>query len=148
MPSQVRDAILGGVASAAGAGRSQPGAAGSAQPQAAKVQAENAQLATAVATAEAGAGEHDAGNGGVVATSFAPSAPLAASGAAPAAPESHSDGLLTYVPFHPVAPTRRVVLAWRKSFTRAAAIDMLRKAVLKLDQPGVTILPDEKPTTH
>ena len=150
MPSQVRDAILGGVASAAGAGRVQPGAAGSAQAQAqaAKVQAENAQLATAVATAEAGAGEHDAGNGGVVAASFAPSAPLAASGAAPAAPESHSDGLLTYVPFHPVAPTRRVVLAWRKSFTRAAAIDMLRKAVLKLDQPGVTILPDEKPTTH
>jgi LysR family transcriptional regulator, hydrogen peroxide-inducible genes activator len=67
---------------------------------------------------------------------------------APAPPESHSDGLLTYVPFHPVAPTRRVVLAWRKSFTRAATIDVLRKAILGLKQPGVTVLPDEKPTTH
>jgi len=52
------------------------------------------------------------------------------------------------VPFHPVAPTRRVVLAWRKSFTRAATIGVLRKAILELNQPGVTILPDEKPTTH
>ncbi len=67
---------------------------------------------------------------------------------APAPAESHSDGLLTYVPFHPVAPTRRVVLAWRKSFTRAATIDVLRKTILGLKQPGVTVLPDEKPTTH
>jgi LysR family hydrogen peroxide-inducible transcriptional activator len=71
-----------------------------------------------------------------------------AKSAPPHAGDSHSDGLLTYVPFHPVAPTRRVVLAWRKSFTRAATIAVLRKAILELNQPGVTILPDEKPTTH
>jgi LysR family hydrogen peroxide-inducible transcriptional activator len=62
--------------------------------------------------------------------------------------DGHSDGLLTYVPFSAVAPTRRVVLAWRKSFTRTATIGVLRKAILELDQPGVTVLPDEKPTTH
>jgi hypothetical protein len=62
--------------------------------------------------------------------------------------ESHSDGLLTYVPFHPVAPTRRVVLAWRKSFTRAATVGVLRNAILELKQSGVTLLPDEKPTMH
>ena len=60
----------------------------------------------------------------------------------------HSDGLLTYVPFHPVAPTRRVVLAWRKSFTRTATIAVLRQAILGLEQSGVTILPDEKPASH
>ena len=62
--------------------------------------------------------------------------------------EGNSDGLLTYIPFHPVAPTRRVVLAWRKSFTRTATIAVLRQAILELEQPGVTILPDEKPTMH
>lgn len=60
----------------------------------------------------------------------------------------NSDGLLTYVPFYPVAPTRRVVLAWRKSFTRTATIAVVRKAILELEQPGVTTLPDEKPKTH
>ncbi len=62
--------------------------------------------------------------------------------------DSHSDGLLTYVPFHPVAPTRRVVLAWRKSFTRTPTVAVLREAILELEQPGVTILPDEKPVMH
>jgi LysR family hydrogen peroxide-inducible transcriptional activator len=62
--------------------------------------------------------------------------------------DGNSDGLLTYVPFHPVAPTRRVVLAWRKSFTRTATIAVLRQAILELEQPGVTILPNEKPTMH
>jgi LysR family hydrogen peroxide-inducible transcriptional activator len=70
------------------------------------------------------------------------------SAATASAGESHSDGLLTYVPFHPVAPTRRVVLAWRKSFTRAATVAVLRKAILELEQSGVTLLPDEKPTMH
>jgi LysR family hydrogen peroxide-inducible transcriptional activator len=62
--------------------------------------------------------------------------------------DGNSDGLLTYVPFHPVAPTRRVVLAWRKSFTRTATVAVLRQAILELEQPGVTILPNEKPTLH
>ena len=52
------------------------------------------------------------------------------------------DSLLEYVPFEPPAPERRVVLAWRKSFTRAAAIEALRRAILKLTLPGVRMLPD------
>jgi LysR family hydrogen peroxide-inducible transcriptional activator len=72
----------------------------------------------------------------------------AAGGDGVVAAETRRDGLLTYIPFHPIAPTRRVVLAWRKSFTRTAAIAVLRQAILDLNQPGVTPLPDEKPTTH
>jgi len=34
-------------------------------------------------------------------------------------------------------PTRRVVLAWRKSFTRYEAIAALRNAVYACDLPGV-----------
>ncbi len=62
--------------------------------------------------------------------------------------ESHSDGLLTYLPFHAPAPVRRVVLAWRKSFTRTATVAVVRQTILALGQPGVTVLPDEKPVTH
>ena len=95
-----------------------------------------------VAHASSHAGGHDAPHaGGHVATH-------AGEPATTHAGESHSDGLLTYVPFHPVAPTRRVVLAWRKSFTRAATVAVLRTAILELEQPGVTILPAEKPTMH
>ena len=52
------------------------------------------------------------------------------------------DSLLTYIPFKPPAPDRRVVLAWRKSFTRAPAIEALRQAVLKCALNGVTRLPE------
>jgi LysR family hydrogen peroxide-inducible transcriptional activator len=45
--------------------------------------------------------------------------------------------LLAYVPFTRPAPDRRVVLAWRKSFTRTAAIETLREAMLAADLPGV-----------
>ena len=58
------------------------------------------------------------------------------------------DGMLRYVPFEQPQPSRRVVIAWRKSFTRTAAIAVLRRTILDLDQPGVTPLPDEKPATH
>ena len=77
-----------------------------------------------------------------------PAAAAAAANPADGVGHGNSDGLLTYIPFHPVAPTRRVVLAWRKSFTRTATIAVLRQAILALDQPGVTVLPDEKPTPH
>jgi len=50
------------------------------------------------------------------------------------------DGLLAYVPFEPPAPIRRVVLAWRRSFTRGAAVDAVRDAILRSDLPGVTKL--------
>jgi LysR family hydrogen peroxide-inducible transcriptional activator len=54
--------------------------------------------------------------------------------------ERRDDGMLTYIPFEPPAPTRRVVLAWRRSFTRTAAIDAVRQAVMKAALPGVTRL--------
>ena len=54
--------------------------------------------------------------------------------------ERRDDGMLTYIPFEPPAPTRRVVLAWRRSFTRTAAIDAVRQAVMKATLPGVTRL--------
>lgn len=50
------------------------------------------------------------------------------------------DSMLRYVPFSNRAPDRRVVIAWRKSFTRHAAIDAIRQAVLGCDLPGVTML--------
>jgi LysR family transcriptional regulator, hydrogen peroxide-inducible genes activator len=53
------------------------------------------------------------------------------------------DDLLAYVPFEPPAPVRRVVLAWRRSFSRIAAIDALRQAILRCDLPGVTKLSSE-----
>jgi LysR family hydrogen peroxide-inducible transcriptional activator len=52
------------------------------------------------------------------------------------------EGMLRYVPFEAPEPSRRVVIAWRKSFTRGEAIDALRKAVLSCQLPGVTMLPD------
>ena len=52
------------------------------------------------------------------------------------------DSLLEYVPFKAPVPDRRVVLAWRKSFTRLAAIEALRQAILKVPLPGVSMLPD------
>jgi LysR family transcriptional regulator, hydrogen peroxide-inducible genes activator len=52
------------------------------------------------------------------------------------------DGMLRYVPFTAPGPSRRVVIAWRKSFTRRAAIEAVRQAVLDSDLHGVTMLPD------
>jgi LysR family hydrogen peroxide-inducible transcriptional activator len=52
------------------------------------------------------------------------------------------DGMLRYLPFAQPAPSRRVVIAWRKSFTRQAAIEAVRQAVLSCDLHGVTMLRD------
>jgi LysR family hydrogen peroxide-inducible transcriptional activator len=52
------------------------------------------------------------------------------------------DGLLRYVPFEDPVPTRRVVIAWRKSFTRRAAIEAVREAMMACELPGVTLLND------
>jgi LysR family hydrogen peroxide-inducible transcriptional activator len=52
------------------------------------------------------------------------------------------DGMLRYVPFADPAPSRRVVIAWRKSFTRGAAIEAVRQAVLSCDLHGVQMLRD------
>jgi LysR family hydrogen peroxide-inducible transcriptional activator len=53
-----------------------------------------------------------------------------------------SDNMLRYVPFDKPVPARRVVIAWRKSFTRAGAIEAIRQAVLSCKLHGVEMLPD------
>jgi LysR family hydrogen peroxide-inducible transcriptional activator len=55
-----------------------------------------------------------------------------------------NDGMLRYVPFSEPAPSRRVVIAWRKSFTRRAAIEAVREAVLSSDLQGVMMLREEE----
>lgn len=52
-------------------------------------------------------------------------------------------GLLSFLPFTPPAPSRRVVIVWRKSFTRRAAIDAVCAAVAECELPGVDMLPLE-----
>ncbi|MDE2075832.1 MAG: LysR family transcriptional regulator [Burkholderiales bacterium] len=42
-----------------------------------------------------------------------------------------------YIPFEDPVPTRRVVLAWRRSFTRYEAIAALRNAIYACPLPGV-----------
>jgi len=56
--------------------------------------------------------------------------------AGPLDPQSH----LVYVPFEAPVPTRRVVLVWRRSFTRYEAIAALRNAVYACPLEGVTRL--------
>lgn len=50
------------------------------------------------------------------------------------------DSLIEYRPFKAPPPDRRVVLIWRKSFTRLPAIEALRRAIVKCPLPGVTKL--------
>jgi LysR family hydrogen peroxide-inducible transcriptional activator len=50
------------------------------------------------------------------------------------------NGMLRYLPFIEPAPSRRVVIAWRRSFTRQPAIEALRQAVLACELHGVTML--------
>ena len=38
--------------------------------------------------------------------------------------------LVAYLPFRNPPPHRRVVLAWRRSFTRTEAVESLRQAIL------------------
>jgi LysR family hydrogen peroxide-inducible transcriptional activator len=54
----------------------------------------------------------------------------------PAELQSH----IRYVPFSAPAPTRRVVLAWRRTFPRYEAIAALRNAIYACPLPGVTRL--------
>jgi len=52
-----------------------------------------------------------------------------------ACPRARDDGFLCYIPFEAPAPSRRVVLAWRKSFARPAAIQALKRQLQALDLP-------------
>jgi LysR family transcriptional regulator, hydrogen peroxide-inducible genes activator len=50
---------------------------------------------------------------------------------------SDAEPYVRYIPFEGDAPTRRVVLAWRRSFTRYEAIAALRNAVYACELAGV-----------
>jgi LysR family hydrogen peroxide-inducible transcriptional activator len=47
---------------------------------------------------------------------------------------------VVYLPFTDPAPTRRVTLVWRRTFTRYAAIAALRNAIYACALEGVTRL--------
>ncbi len=53
------------------------------------------------------------------------------------APHDGRPALIKYLPFEGHVPTRRVVLAWRRSFTRYEAIAALRNAIYACELPGV-----------
>jgi LysR family transcriptional regulator, hydrogen peroxide-inducible genes activator len=54
----------------------------------------------------------------------------------PPQPEPNEETYVRYIPFEGDAPTRRVVLAWRRSFTRYEAIAALRNAVYACELAG------------
>jgi LysR family transcriptional regulator, hydrogen peroxide-inducible genes activator len=58
------------------------------------------------------------------------------------------DSMISYVPFNKPAPSRRVVLAWRKSFPRVAAIEAIRQTILDLKLPALRPWPDARPLGH
>jgi LysR family hydrogen peroxide-inducible transcriptional activator len=55
---------------------------------------------------------------------------------------SEGTPLISYVPFSEPVPTRRVVLVWRRTFTRYEAIAALRNAIYACRLPGVSRLTD------
>ena len=58
---------------------------------------------------------------------------------------AQADGMLRYLPFSDPAPSRRVVIAWRKSFTRRAAIDAVCEAVRQCQLAGVSMVTADSP---
>lgn len=58
---------------------------------------------------------------------------------------AQADGMLRYLPFSAPAPSRRVVIAWRKSFTRRAAIEAVCEAVRHCQLAGVSMLAADTP---
>ncbi len=55
-------------------------------------------------------------------------------------PGERKKDLIVYRPFASPAPSRRIALAWRKSYTRASAIEKLRECVLGCRLAGVQML--------
>ncbi|KQM70186.1 LysR substrate-binding domain-containing protein [Xylophilus sp. Leaf220] len=53
---------------------------------------------------------------------------------------AEAEQYIRYIPFEGTPPSRRVVLAWRRSFTRYEAIAALRNAVYACELPGVARL--------
>ena len=54
--------------------------------------------------------------------------------------ETNGDELIKAIPFEKPAPTRRVIIAWRKSFNRMPAIETIKKAVNSLNLEGCKTL--------
>ena len=52
----------------------------------------------------------------------------------------HFNKLLKVVPFDKPVPSRRIALAWRRSFPRPLAIDVLTTCIQKLKMPNVTVV--------
>jgi LysR family hydrogen peroxide-inducible transcriptional activator len=68
---------------------------------------------------------------------------------ASAVPEKSKKGdLIAYRPFVAPAPDRRVALTWRKSYTRGAAIDTLKDAILTSGLHGVHMLDAKAEALH
>jgi LysR family hydrogen peroxide-inducible transcriptional activator len=62
---------------------------------------------------------------------------------AAAAESRTAENRLTAVrPFAAPVPSRRVALAWRRSFPRPKAVEAIRQAILACKLPGVTMLPN------
>jgi len=57
----------------------------------------------------------------------------------PTAAQTQGQGMshIKYIKFSPPAPTRRVVLVWRRTFTRYEAIAALRNCIYACELPGV-----------
>ncbi len=66
--------------------------------------------------------------------------------AVPAVPRKHD--LIVYRPFTTPAPDRRVVLAWRKSFTRISAVEKLREGIVSSGLRGARMLAGEAEASH
>ena len=56
--------------------------------------------------------------------------------------------LIVYRPFRAPAPDRRVALVWRKSYTRTAAMERLRDAILSCGLAGAKMLDARPETLH
>ncbi|CAM4096269.1 LysR substrate-binding domain-containing protein [Kerstersia similis] len=58
--------------------------------------------------------------------------------------DTSSTPLLRYIPFRSPVPDRRVVLAWRRSFPRQAAVDALAHTVYECGMPNVKMLEESE----
>ena len=56
--------------------------------------------------------------------------------------QSFDSGRLIYRHFSPPVPTRRVILAWRKSYPRVEAVEALRQTILDIEHPCLQSLPN------
>jgi len=54
--------------------------------------------------------------------------------------DRYRSALLTVVPFTEPSPSRRIALAWRKSFARDKAIDALAEAIRAVPLPGINVI--------